>query len=138
MQCVAVCCSEVQCVAACYSVCRGHVHVRSNHHNKSLCVHMWSPRVCCFVCVFACERENVCSSCNTLLLTATHYYTLQHTATHCNTLQHTATHRNTPQYTAPHRNTLLHTATQCCTLHLTAIKCNTLQHTATTYIHLCV
>jgi len=64
---VAVCSSELQCVAVCCSV-----------PNVLQCVALRC-------CVLLCHFRTLASSVNT------HCNTLQHTATHCNTMQHTAT-----------------------------------------------
>ena len=87
LQCVAVCCSVLQCVAAC--------HVSHTHWHDVTVGHIY---------------------CNTSVSYVTaHSNTLQHTAPHCNlntiTLYHTATHCNTQQHTATHCNKLQHTAT---------------------------
>jgi len=73
LQCVAVRCSALQCVAVWVDM--DHVTNRSSRS--------WRDPYH-----------------NTLQHTATHCNTLQHTATHCNTLQHTATHCNTLQHMA--------------------------------------
>jgi len=110
LQCVAVCCNELECVAGmqCVGVCWKFVRVCWN-------ILQWS--------VF--DFVAICWVCKTLKLTVTPCTKLQHTATHGNTLLHTATHCTTPQHTAPHCTTLQHTA------HHTATHCKTLQHAIT-------
>ena len=97
MQCVAVCCSVFQCVSACCSVLQCVV---------MCCSVLQCVVVCCSVlqCVtviglVACKSlvlrgflcRVVCSTCNALQHTATHYNTLRHTAScvqkHCVSLQ---------------------------------------------------
>ena len=132
-ECVAVCCSVLQCVAV-------ERYVSWDSERET-----WLYGVLVY--------QESCLS------TATHCNTLQHTATHCNTPQRTATHSlrcagisrvlslycNTLQYTATHCNTLQHVATHCnklspvcwyitsliSLLQHTATHCNTLPHTAT-------
>jgi len=87
LQCVAVCCSVLQCK---------HLNSRVAHMIESCCI-------------FEQGSSHLRPHCNTLQHTATHrntllthtwishvvqvtWHTLQHTATHGNTLQHTATH----------------------------------------------
>jgi len=88
LQCVAVCCSSLQCVAASVDVSVATRDAYTATHCNTL--------------------QHTTTHCNTLQHSATLCNTLQHTATHRNTLQHTATPRNTPQHTATHRNTLQH------------------------------
>ena len=96
LQCVAVCCSLLQCVAASVDVSVATrdvytaTHCNTLHHAASHCNTL----------------QHSATLCNTLQYTAKHRNTPQHTATPCNTLQHTATHRITPQHTTTHRNTL--------------------------------
>ena len=99
LQCVAVCCSVLQCVES---------SIKWSKSESSVAL--------------SGVRVSVALEQSSLLL----YSTLQHTATHCNTLQHTATDThvadvaleqsslllcNTPQHTTTHCNTLQHTAT---------------------------
>jgi len=145
LQCVAVCCSVLQCVAADFRECLV-IWIFENAISKILFI-IIVFRVCCSVlqCVAADFQEclvivfwectaahcNITTRCNTLQHTATHCNTLQHTATHCTTLQHTATHCNIRQHTG---NTIInkeplriYTATHCNTLQRTATHCNTLE-----------
>jgi len=101
LQCVAVCCSVLQCK---------HLNSRVAHMIESCCI-------------FEQGSSHLRPHCNTLQHTATHCNTLQHTATHCNTPQHTAhTHMNKPCRTSH----MTHTATHCNTRQHTATHCNTL------------
>jgi len=88
LQCVAVCCSVLQCV--CCSVLQSATLCNTLQHSATLCNTLQHtatrmPRIvvapCCSV------LQCVCCS---VLQSATLCNTLQHTATHCNTLQHTA------------------------------------------------
>jgi len=138
LQCVAVCCSWLQCLQ-CVAVCCG---MLSSCKIAPTYIQDKSE-------VASTYTQHAATQCSTLQNTATHYNTLQHTATHCITLQHTATHCNTlqhtathciedksevastfTQHTATHCNTLQHTATHYNTLQHTTTHCNTLQHTA--------
>ena len=99
LQCVAVCCSVLQCVAA----------LRRMKVAQVLCVvvHVHCVVVCCCAewewhrCAVVCGSVLLCrievaqewrGYTHMHIRTATHYNTLQLTATHYNTLQHTATH----------------------------------------------
>jgi len=158
LQCVAVCCSVLQCVAEhrTFLVMFPPLHILATLLPGMRC----PPPV-------AAQKVDVC------VQRLVGSYTLQHTTTHCNTLQHdtvrnilhpvaaqkvdvcvqrlagrytlqhTATHCNTnaAKHAATHWHTLLHTTTHCCnTLQHTATHCNTngartrplaLKHTAT-------
>ena len=87
--CVAVCCSVLQCVAACCGVlqCFG-----CDARRLCLALHAVS-------CVVQCVAAYTATPCNTLQHPATHCNTLHHAATHCNTLQHTTTHCTALQHT---------------------------------------
>jgi len=145
LQCVAVCCSVLQCVAV-----RGRVYV--GYSTISSLNMLFKQHIQGQHTATHCNTLQHTTECNTLQHTATHCNTLQptathcnmlfkqhiqgahcgvpyiHSATHCNTLPHTATHCNT-LLNARHYNTLQHTATHCDTLQHTATHCNTLQHT---------
>ena len=152
LQCVAVCCSVLQCVA-----------VRIESALQCVAVRIESALQCVAVRISTCKYYS--KHCNAGrcvgsglvdILTAIQCnaldHMLQHTATrvlascslheletgrqsHCTTLQHTASlliaHCNALQRTATHCSTLQHTAAHCGTLQHTTTHYNTLQHTAT-------
>jgi len=144
VECVAVCCSVLQCVAVCCRlwVRRWNMLHEMSHSNKTLqhtathCnTEIVGETVECVAVVEAlkrtyqpCTRRRAATHCNTLQHTATHCNTLQHTASHCITLQHISTHCNTLHEMSHSNKTLQHTATHCNTLQHTATHCNTLQH----------
>ena len=101
LQCVAVCCSVLQCCSACsvLQCCSAYRVLQCLSVSASLCLPM--ELLSTYMISSIVPRTAYCN-------------TLQHTATHCNTLQHTAN-------TATHYNILQHAAT----------RCDTLQHTAT-------
>jgi len=124
LQCVAVCCSVLQCVAAC---------------------HVYPYEVCCSVlqCVAVCCSVSYISEyMTTYAIVGLNLFdmkhsssaccnTLQHAATHCPTLQHTATHCNTPQPTGETRhNHRPSSSAHCNMLQHAATHCPTLQHTS--------
>jgi len=99
LQCVAVCCSVLQCVQP--------------YKHKYMYWFLFQR----------CGGRRVQPVINLRFMnTATHCNTLQHTATHCNTLQRTATPVINLRYmnTTTHCTTLQHTATHCNTLQHTA------------------
>jgi len=131
LQCVAVCCCVLLCVAVSHP---RHVH----WCDTWTIIHAVCCRVlqCAAVCCRALQRVAVSpnifmdmtlgQSC-VRRPTATYYYTLP---TQCNSLQHTATHCNTLQRMCreTHSNILVHTPD---TLQLTETHGNIMQHTAT-------
>ena len=147
-QCVAVCCSVLQCVAVKSMTWVIRLDLRkSDSHCMSLRPllvfqkKLYSQRDGKVLGLSWQDQElyyvRNLLHCNTL---HTHCNTLQQTATHCNTQQHTATHCNTLQDQELDHvrnllrcNTLQHTVTHCNTLQHTATHCNALQHTATRY-----
>ena len=126
LQRVAVCCSELLCVAECLTA-NMRMYGTATYCVAACCSMLQRAIVCCRV--FDSKYAHVWH-CNILQRIAKLNNLRQHTATDCNTLQHIATHCNTLQHTATHCNTLQHTATHCNTLQHTATHCNTLQHTA--------
>jgi len=137
LQCVAVCCSVLQCVVHIHSL-----YTRVREPRVLQCVAVcWSVLQCVAVCcsVLQCveppqsprgepraARQPFYIHCNTL------QHTCNTHATHCNTLQHTTTtHCNN---TLQHIYYFIYSAThmqQTCNTHAT--RCNTLQHTTTTH-----
>ena len=97
MQCIAVCCSVLQCVAV---SCKPHTL-----HFKPWMLNL-------FELLFSCR----CAWYMYVMID------LQHTATHCNTLQHVICVCN--DWSATHCNTLQHTATHCNTLQHVICVCN--------------
>jgi len=99
-QCVAVCCSVLQCVAVRRSVLQWDAVCCSETQCVAVrrSVLQWDA-VCCSETPFGC-----------------HLLRLQHTATHCNTLQHTAT-----------RLLCAASAWMCCMLQRVAVCCSVLQ-----------
>ena len=86
LQCGAVSCSELQCVAV--------VGVCSDFGESAWWI----------------MRSGTATHCNTLQHTTLHWNTLHHTVTPYNTLRHTIPHCNTLHHTATHDTTLQHTA----------------------------
>ena len=80
LQCVAVCCSVLQCVAD------------TNNGMSAF-----------FLMTYCSTLQHTAAHCSTLQHTAAHCSTLQHTATHCSTLQHTAAHCSTLPRSQDHR-----------------------------------
>jgi len=121
LQCVAVCCSVLQ--------CRNHGTL--THMSKVSMLLVMCVAVCCSVlqCValLCCGvLQYVAVWCSTEMMAHTYtwarwdYHSLQHTATHCNTLQHTATHCNTAVR-------LSFTYACCSVLQCVAVCCGVLQ-----------
>jgi len=102
-ECLAVCCSVLQCVAV-YCICTDSCVLPTPQPTASTAT-----------------LQHTETHCNSLQLTTMLYSKLQHAVTRCNMLQHTATN------TASHCNRLQHTeqtaqtATDCTTLHHAAI-----------------
>jgi len=109
LQCVAVCCSVLQCVAAVRCSVLQCVAPDTSHVLQ--CV-----AVCCSVLQCGVVCCSVLHLIPRITLCVAHYSicnTLQHVRLIiCNTLQHTTPHCNTLQHTASHCNTLHRTATQ--------------------------
>ena len=137
MQCVAVCCSVLQCVAV---SCRRKIDLKSHkfdgkcqifHHKRHANDSMTLQHTATYCSTHEC--------CNARQHTTTRYNILQHTAVLLSDLPSRAT--NSPQHTAhdtaTHCNTMQHTVrhctTHCTTLHNITLHniLHTLQHTAT-------
>jgi len=134
LQCVAVCCSVLQCVdfkIHIQTFAHTHIHSRENQLSHvrlgyfsvyvyifvctRVCTYM-CPRACvnacmyiyAYICMHACMHEWI------FLTPAFRIPRVTIEISHCNnTLQHLATHCNTLQHTATHCNTLQHTTTHC-------------------------
>jgi len=120
LQCVAVCCNVLYCVATWAGAQRRQVVC------VALQLQQERAQVVCSVCTEKKKGKKQHGQNNPNPGTeknrespALCYNTIQHTATHCLTLQ----------YTMTHYNTLQHNTTHCTTLHHTIAHCNALQHT---------
>jgi len=103
LQCVALSCRVLQCVAMCFNDVR-------IYPAQSRCTTLQCTATHCNALQHKLKHAST--------HTATHYNTLQHCATHCNThtLRAQSAKSAHTQPTAAHCNTLQHTATHCSTL----------------------
>jgi len=157
MQCVAVWCSVVQCVAVCRSTCLlAGIYVACSCRDMT-CSYAWHDLFICvtwlvhmrdMTCSYAWHGSFICVTWLIYTLDMTRSYAwhksficatwlvhMRDLTCSCHDTQHrslpTNKHCNTLQHTATHCNTLQYTATQCNALQRTATHCNTLQRTAT-------
>ena len=113
LQCAAVCCSVLLCVAESCTVLAVCCDVLAVCCSVLQCVAVYCSvlqcvAVCCSVLQSVAQfghRHGPHTMPDSVFLCAW-WVATQHTATHCNTLQHTATHCNTLQHIATHCNTL--------------------------------
>ena len=121
LQCGAVCCSWLQCVAVCF---RGGVTVSYPTHTRTM-THIQKRGGGGF------DLSHLPVTCKIRdFVTATHCDMLQHTKIHCNKLQRTATQDEAFYKPWPLEHSVTH-VTCCSTLQHTRIYCITLQHSST-------
>ena len=121
LQCAAVCCSALQCVAACWNVLWGCGNKESPPTFSGLFRQRVYPR----------SHTRTSHAYMDELHSVKHSDTVQQGATRCNTMRHVVTHCNSFTRTSHAYMNVLHSVKHCGTMQQGATRCNTMRHIAT-------